>query len=387
MPPQDQTQPIDSSVELAKKRAMAQMAMEGEERRLKREQEEKFRKEKELLDQRKQNEKIRMQGEAARQEIERLAQIKRLREDRATHVVEEKMATAEVRENPNITLSPIRTLKFDMSTMIKDTKASVVSMAIKEDEKRRMMETGVIQEKKKNYILIGFSVILLIGGLTALGFWAYGAYKAKQLATVPNSAKTVDSIIFAEDYTDIVVTNENAITLSAKLRSDVPNNNIPIGSVKYYRFIDNATGQIRVLTAGEWLAKLNVAAPDTLLRLIGDTFMYGIYSGAQNSGFIILQTSYYEKAFAGMLAWEGSLAHDLYPILSGSPVTPELQNTRFTDVSIKNIDARVLKNANGKTELIYAFLPNRTTVVIAHNEATILEVLTRLTTPKPQVTK
>lgn len=352
-----------------------------------REIEEKFRKEKELMEARKQAEKLRSQGEVARVEAERLRKIQEMREERHELVNEEKKATEEIRENQDISLSPLRTLKFDMNRMLRDTKASLVSMAIKEDERKRILETGVIQEKKKSRLLIAFSLLLVLLGAGALGLWGYNAYRENQIATVPNAAPTVDSIIFAETYKDVVVTDENAVTLIDKLKSEINNNNIRIGSIQYDRFIDTATGQIRVLTTEEWLTKINSSAPDSLVRLLDGTFMYGIFSSAQNSGFVIMKTSYYEKSFAGLLAWESNLARDMYPILSGEPLTRELQNTKFIDASIKNIDSRILKNADGTTAMVYAFLPDKVTIVMAHSESTIIEILTRLTTPKPQTVK
>ncbi len=382
--PAPQPNTIDPAFELAQKRARAQLAMEGEERRKQREAQEKFHKEKELLDARKQTEKLRAQGETARLEAEQLRKIQNLRAERHDLATEEKQTIEEVQGNQDVSLSPLRTLKFDMNHMMRSNKTSMVSIAIKEDEKKRMLETGVIQEKKKNYVLIGFSLFFLLLGGGVLAWWGYGMYRANEIATTPNTAETVDSIVFAESYKDFVVNEENAVTLTDKLKSDVTNNNIPIGKMQYDRFLDNSSGLLHVLTTSEWLTKINSSAPDALVRLLDNTFMYGIFSSAQNSGFVIMKSSYYEKSYAEMRNWESSLPRDLYPMLSGNPVTKELQNSKFTDVSIKNIDARILKNADGTTAMVYAFLPDKVTLIIAHGESTILEVLTRITTPKPQ---
>jgi len=156
MPPQDSSQPDNKAFAIAEKRAMAQLAMEGAERRKKREEEERFRQEKELLEQKRQAEKLRMQSEAGKLEAERLAKIKQLREERLAHATEEKKVTEEVRVEKDVSLSPLRTLKFDMNRMINDTKQSMVSIAIKEDEKKRILETGIIEEKKKSHLLIIF---------------------------------------------------------------------------------------------------------------------------------------------------------------------------------------------------------------------------------------
>jgi len=383
----EKNQQQDPTMDIARKRAMAQLAMEGAERRKSRAEEERLQKEKDLIAQRLQSDKSRKSEEAMRIEAENLQKVRVLREERLGRKVEAERITEEIRNETETGLSPLRTLKYDMNRMIKSTKQSVVSMAIKEDEKRRISETGRIEEKKKSHLFIIMSAILITGGLTMLGWWGYSEYQKERLATVPNVAVRVDSIIFAENYNDIVVNDENAATLSQRLRTEVQTNNIPISSILYDRFLDNTGGTLRVITAAEWLTKLDMSAPDELVRLLGNEFMYGVYSGAQNGGFIVLKTSYYEKAFAGMLSWEGLLVRDAYPILGGKPASRELQNQRFIDVTIKNIDARVIKDTDGLTAMVYTFLPDKTTLVLAHNEATVLEILTRLATPKPQISK
>lgn len=384
MPPNKEEQSSDPTFELAKKRAMAQLAMEGEERRKRREIEEKLRKERELAAARKANEATRAQADAVKIEADRLARIKEMREERKQRASEERRVLEEVRESPTISLSPIRTLKFDMNRAVKETKASLVSMAIKEDEKRKMAETGVLREKSKSRVVLVLSILCICGGAGVLAWWGYNAYSKKRIETVPNAAPRVDSLVFSEKYSDLVVNDETPVSLAQKLKKEVAGGNIPIGTIQYMRMVDNSSGMLRAISANELLTKLNLATPDPLVRVLEDAFMYGIFSSAENSGFLVLKTSYYERAFAGMLSWEGSLTRDLYAVLSGKTLTRELQNTRFTDVTIKNMDARILRDPDGKTALVYAFFPDKTTIVIAHTEAALVEILTRITTPKPQ---
>ena len=95
----------------------------------------------------------------------------------------------------------------------------------------------------------------------------------------------------------------------------------------------------------------------------------------------MFKTTYLHCAFAALHEWEKNMAGDLYLILSGKPLRAQVRLGSFGDEIIKNIDTRVLRDADGQTLLIYSFLNSRDTIFITTNEATFNEVLTRFQTP------
>ena len=81
-----------------------------------------------------------------------------------------------------------------------------------------------------------------------------------------------------------------------------------------------------------------------------------------------------------MINWESDMAEKLIPVFTGRSLQ-ESEKNPFEDVIIKNKDARVLNDADGRPLIIYAFL-DRETFVITDNEYTLEEVSKRLTALK-----
>ena len=64
------------------------------------------------------------------------------------------------------------------------------------------------------------------------------------------------------------------------------------------------------------------------------------------------------------------MVNDLYVILSGKVASSELVKAPFTDVVIKNVASRVVRDKNGAIVFLYSFF-NKDTLIITTNEATL----------------
>jgi hypothetical protein len=141
-------------------------------------------------------------------------------------------------------------------------------------------------------------------------------------------------------------------------------------------------------------------APDTLRRAVENSpYLIGVHSYEGNQAFLILHTDSYERAFAGMLGWEGRLADDLSPLFTrvvsthvnqapinatasttiASSTEPVFESKAFKDAIVENHDARVVQNSYGDTFLLWTFI-DRNTLVITTNEVTLREILNRIHT-------
>jgi hypothetical protein len=149
--------------------------------------------------------------------------------------------------------------------------------------------------------------------------------------------------------------------------------------------------------------------------------LLGIHSFDENEAFMILKADSYETAYSGMLAWEESIYPDFIPLFSRTPsvhiqpsapaqdqaaapigtttassspaatstptATPVATSTpvvqalpyrgNFIDQIVENHDARVMLNQYGDILLLWTFL-DRSTIVITTNEATLREVISRI---------
>src|SRR3990167_8881303 len=145
----------------------------------------------------------------------------------------------------------------------------------------------------------------------------------------------------------------------------------------------------KLVSSSDFLNSIEARVSTAFIRSLETVFMLGIHilrSG--NQPFLILKTNFYENSFAGMLQWENNIKEDLASLFNISDINTEKifqkdeTNTvifsimTFNDAVIKNKDARILKNENDKTLLIYSFL-DKNTIVITNNENTFNEVFTR----------
>jgi len=125
------------------------------------------------------------------------------------------------------------------------------------------------------------------------------------------------------------------------------------------------------------------------LRSLNPQWMLGNYAG--NDGaipFIILKDNFFQNAYAGMIAWEKSMADDLAPIFGYSSATSDSNGTStvasyfgiqgtWQDGVIMNKDIRSFEKPDGTVLLLYSFVDNGT-IVITTDPAALTEILNRL---------
>ena len=149
---------------------------------------------------------------------------------------------------------------------------------------------------------------------------------------------------------------------------------------------------------------LPLLAPDILMRNIRPESTVGIvHAGSETRPFFILKVSSYERTFAGMLAWEQDMRASLtqlYPSYPNAPVVsepepaattttttssttpfvippPAVAPVEFVDAIVRNYDVRILRDADGRSLMLYGYY-NKETLIIARDEAAFLELVTRL---------
>jgi hypothetical protein len=378
-------QPEDS-IKLAQKRLQAQIAMEGEERRKARQEIE--RQEREAAEKKRQAEElVRKQAfEKEKMEKERLEQEVRLAEQRQRVSQELKQQVEEVKEGGAGGLKTIRTLKNDQDTLIKGQNLSLIGIAIKEEERRRQQQENTSISSSSNRPFLVASIILLILG-SGIGFYIYNQYYAEvPVGILPGKSTVLESILFAEANKAIDVSGITTEDLLSRIKNEVRNPpDLRLGAVENYVFNKkNEAGLTLPLSAYDFFKLIVSSAPENFLRSLEQKFMFGILSSAENAAFIIVKTESYDKGLAGLLEWEGkTLTKDLYQILTSLKPDIELFTKKYEDLLIKNIDTRVLKDKNGDIRIIYGFLDQTKTIVIAGSRQAFTEAVNRFNTPKP----
>jgi hypothetical protein len=94
--------------------------------------------------------------------------------------------------------------------------------------------------------------------------------------------------------------------------------------------------------------------------------------------FIILKTTFFQNAFAGMLEWESTITQDLAPLITLSHGNVKA-GTFFIDSVVKNKDVRIIRGSEGQDLLFYTFV-DRNTILITTKKLTLEDLIARLTT-------
>lgn len=277
-------------------------------------------------------------------------------------------------------VASVHTLKQDLQHVVRDQKMSVVRAAALEQEKRRPEPDEILAAPAKRshfgtYVGVSFG-LLALGALALFG--VYYVESAKQ--SPPQEIST--AIVFAEQSVALPLTGQDASALKQTLGGARAASNAGLGSItRIVPIIGTSTNTQHPATLSEFLRAIGAHPPEDLLRALSDDFFVGFHTIDKNAPLIVIPVMSYDRAFAGMLAWEGSLNADLSPFFLPLPqytnVTGIPTQRTFSDVVMRNYDVRALKDDAGNIMLYYSF-PTRGILIIAESPYTFTEVLTRL---------
>lgn len=286
----------------------------------------------------------------------------------------------------------LRTYKADIAQTIRDTNASVVSIAAAESKRRTVrdfMEATVPLQKTlpRSLALASLGVLFVLLGIGALAF----VFLDDEPEGVVEITAPVRFIAVDAATTVDMGGMERAALMNAllKLRNET---DLALGLVRGLYPVRSVDKTQELVDARAFFSTLAPDIPGALARTLRPEFMIGIHAFDNNQPFLLLTLSSYEQAFAGMLDWEVSLARDLSPLFdrtprprarseaTTTPVAAFFLESSFVDRVLYNRDTRALLNAGGDIVLVYVFL-DRETLLITTNEHTLQEVVTRLRTP------
>ena len=315
---------------------------------------------------------------------------------------------------------PLQTYQGDIESLVGEKQVSVVSIAAAEAERRGQkpledQQAPLNQEASRAWIgktaIVAASIVLLAaaGGI--------GAYIFVRSQPVPLAQQSPAPFILVDDTQTValspgdlrpdvmkaLVAAKNKVSLSLGL----------VARIQLAKPTALNDGTLLEVGAPEFLQALAPSIPPALVRTIEPQMLLGVHSYDENQAFMILRADSYETAYSGMLAWEGSMRGDLLPLFTRTPAVRPLQTVvpvvpvgtstasttasstpaastgpaepvpaqffvgNFIDQIVENHDARVILNQQGDILLLWTFL-DRSTIVITTNDATLREVISRL---------
>ncbi len=255
----------------------------------------------------------------------------------------------------------IRTYRDFAVDALKNKPSSLAQMIIAE-KKKKELEHNYSPKNKKNIFFIVlsiFAILLSILTITAVLFFVIQKQEElerKDIITVEHKSlipfnfmgtKSLDGIDRSEKLKFIKeITKE--ITL-------------PIGDIKIIQLIKKCSEGYSVFaTPTDFFETLETRIPDQLKRNFLPEWTLGILSISEGKlPFIILKIRDFDTSFATIFEWERYLLFDLGLFFG---VEQEYFNKRFVDVSLNNIDARVILDKEANVIFGYSFIDTETLI-------------------------
>jgi len=301
--------------------------------------------------------------------------------------------------DPNI--KPLRTYEGDVAEVMSHRNISQASMAIAENKKQSgedrignapkasavNLPTASVADaiaeadeppshSGRKLLLAILSLILVAGGIFG-GYYLYGQSPLAAPTPQPAAREIPSSIVKAESQTTITIDGLSANAIASKVRAEMSKPQTP-SSIKEIALAETQNGELVRASPSDVLNAMGIAPPDMITRTLQPQWMLGIYADAsgEKSAFMLVETDFFQNAFAGMLQWEATMPFDLQPYLYAQ-ATSTVLNGRFEDRIVKNADVREFTAADGQTPFLYSFIDN-SKLIVAGNESALSEIQSRL---------
>lgn len=291
-------------------------------------------------------------------------------------------------ERSSSIIAPVRTLKDDLQTVVREQKISLVHAASLEEEKRQGQEHLEPEQKeirahrsRRTALILFASCILVLLGAGAI----FGVFVIQQeQQSIPPAPQS--SILFAEQTVDFSLDNQKPQDLKSSLAQARTEQLGSLGSITRIvpMILSTSTGATGVetpATISQFFSALGIHPPQELMGAIGPGFFFGFHVVDTNAPLLVIPVTSYDHAFAGMLAWEPTMDSDLAPVFTAVSMTTAtsgipVQRT-FEDAVMRNYDVRELTDDSGNVVLYYSF-PTPNILVIAQSPYSFTEILSRL---------
>ena len=259
----------------------------------------------------------------------------------------------------------LKTLEGDVAESVRKRNESLARMALAEEARRQhqQRETEYVSPLKRFSLYI-VSFICIILGIGAIVGVQYVITKKQAPVNVPKDT----SVIPTNAVIPIDITGKTYAQATTLVRNNLigtSSQNQATGILKRLTFTYQTTDQnkktvVNNVTTGQFINSFFPNVPAQLGRAFDGSYILGSESGASSTPFLILTTSTYDQAYAGLLDWENKMPTDLSSLFG---LDTTATSTIFIDGIFKNRDIRYLPDASGNPRLVYGFFDQKTLVI------------------------
>ncbi len=297
--------------------------------------------------------------------------------------MDEKNPQKNISEN----IKTIHTYSSDMADAVRTNEASVIKIALAEQEKR---EREALYKQAEGSNIKKF--LLLIGSIVLIGLAVGGVYYLMKKnnavnAPVQNTTANIETLISYDDQAFLDMSNATSTIDTASIIQGELKKNGKSGGIKSLFLTHVVNAKPDLLPLSKFLSLLKLTAPSLLIRSLDDQYMTGAYQPTDGSVpahlFFLFKTKDYSQSYAGLLGWEKTMLDDLFNLfnIDVSGNNSVLLEKPWKDVVINNVDARALYTDDNKAVLYYLFI-DKDNFLITDNIDAIKEVSQRLLAKK-----
>ncbi len=325
-------------------------------------------------------------------------------------------------------IPPIRTFEADIADSMREKQASILHIALAEQERARekVVSSNTSRTSFFVYIMSAFFILIAIG---VIGYLL--VHPTEKVVTVLPIAENTEALLQTDSQVRVLFDSNKKKETLLLLSATSSVSTILGVTTRIVPYIEengsDGTKIARALSSDIFLATLFPNSPDVLRRSVRPDFMYIKIGNTSLESALIFEASDYERTVVGMNSWQRNMVDDIgtlfnttrtlefteeYEVTEDVPVAtstlvststnknrtvPIVQSiattTRITRLETrikkvtdsvafessirKNIEIKTAQGGSGKTYLVYGF-PTRNVLVIAQSLDTFLQIAERL---------
>lgn len=265
-------------------------------------------------------------------------------------------------ENENNSKNKIvETYIADMASAVDGSEGIFIRKIIEEQEKKeeRYMQFSLGDTKNKIFLYVG--LFLLFAALGALGFLVFSKTKAGTVEVAQQYIPAIylDNYLF-KDIEGIAGDQIHRVILTEAFSKEIKFDEI---------FGVYLTLQNKIIGLRKFLSLTSPELDQKNLAFVDDNFLIGATNIENKEIFILIKTRSFSDVFDFMRLWENKMFYDLKGVfdIEVSSETNYLLTKDFEDGIVQNKNARILKDKDGKTVMMYVFIDDRSLLITKSN--------------------
>lgn len=256
-------------------------------------------------------------------------------------------------ESSGIPLPPIRTFEHDISESMREKQASVMHIALAEQEKER--ERMVYEKKGRSKLwFYSISLILFMSSVAVVFFVVTQQNNARQIPVTPIQ-QTTTPLVRTEEQNIILFDRSNREKMLAELASTSSVSSVLNTYTNLVLYTEEITPERIVRSAVPLASFLSGAfpdAPEVLQRSLQEEFAIVTRGSTEMPLALVFQVKDYERTIVGLTSWERTMGADFAPLFRYSTRIDVPEQFEVTEEALATTTIATTTRVRGREVII-----------------------------------